>query len=749
MTPNIIGKTGALFIIALMLSIPFYSASVYAASLSITANSGQAGISNYLDGDGDVWRVEATIANAGSAVDPTKVQLKVGENSKAFNSCSEGALGAVCELLSPLTNGVAERETTFKVEYQFVDEAGSDTVASDSDIIRADGTAPLVTISNVRQAEGKVTANIKVDESVNQGAPFVGIQQIDILDAMTGALLDSQADFPPPKELFEEQVQLVFSGEGVRQIKVRAVDRLGHEKTAVSSVFSVDFVKPDIKIETLNFATLGEFIGEVIGRSDITVDIIESSDLSADQAGVVAFSEQASLQGQKAQCDPDEEQEILWHCTWEEVEVQPLEAVTVRIVVKDEFGNQAEESVTKNFVKDVSAPTADFFGTRRLFAGRSYVKSGENEVILQAQDQGADLSIAGIRANLGALGGGQFDVPDKCEATESTFNCVWETSKTFSSDGIVRIGLSKFQDRVGNQGEAGEVELVVDTAGPKVLNMSVFGVSDIGDKRYFQSNDQLKLDFFVSESSGLTILANLDGVVMDAKNMYTESKLTLGLGDGWRAFTEQDCEQVSESVWHCVIETEDLKSGPADDVRLELRVRDTAGNEATAWPEAVENAEFGGETSQGVVIFDLLGLSLEDNPDYWEVDKVKSQVPFVDLDTTELTSARVAYEVTLQSSSAAKINSLDLLGCENDGSIALGRQVVWNNQFVEGQASPVKFTLMVEFPPFNGKELFANKIRFLCFRLADSTYNCLLCVFSVSPVPTTVCCSRYPAQRDG
>ena len=104
---------------------------------------------------------------------------------------------------------------------------------------------------------------------------------------------------------------------------------------------------------------------------------------------------------------------------------------------------------------------------------------------------------------------------------------------------MLTFGLSKFEDNVGNEGEAPESEFMVDNTLPKVEQIELFGVSEAGEKEYFQSNDIFKIVLRVSESSGLRVLVNVNDLVLDAETKYSENEFIDE--DGWQIFTEEDC----------------------------------------------------------------------------------------------------------------------------------------------------------------------------------------------------------------
>ena len=739
MNPQKVWSVVGLFIIMLVISMPFYSAQAMAASVQITKNAGEQNIPRYLDAQGDAWVVEATITGSGvDTINPADVTIKIGNNEASFTSCSPGTLGIVCEYISPLTDGIQEAEYAFQVIYHFLNQVGVPGLVSNGDVIRSDGSAPLIVISHLQQnAQGQVEIDFTVNDKVRQGAPAVGIDTIEIVDADTGTVVQTITLPEIGKEQFNYRndggfsgiLQASLAGQGLKRIKVRAVDWLGHESSAPVRTFRADFVDPVIK-DNLNFTDFGRFVGDFVTSTDITVDIEESS-----VPTVIATSSLANLQGSEANCLEDTDTIGLWHCTWPNVEVNPQQdSISVTVTARDEFGNMAERTLTKTFTRDSSAPIVEFFGTERIFEDKSYVHRGRQRIILKVNEQGAGISAAGIRANLLALGRSNSEAPTECVDISSGIECYWDTSANVG-DGVIRIGLSTFEDHVGNLGLSTEAELVVDNSGPKVEKIELFG----GDKDYVQSNDQLKVRVRAIESSGMVILVNVNDVVMDAETTFPETHYTRNLvpTTGWQVFTDDMCEKVDDGAWNCEVFTNPVRSGPEQNMQIDVRVQDTAGNDASEWPEEAKNAELRAQHSGSATLtFDLLGLSLEDNPDYWEVARIAAMggsSNFIDLDVTALTFTRLPFEVRLnRANNNVEMVSVDLQGCappeqtagvstappggelppeegEQEVSVAqipvISRSLLYAGVSAEGEDAPVP-KIVLEFEPFDGKEMF-------------------------------------------
>lgn len=732
-------SVAGLFMITLILTLPFYSANALAASIQITKNQGDDGIRGFIDAQGDTWTVEATITGTVEQnIPPESVKLKIGQNEAPFQSCSAAALGTACEYISPLTDGVQEGEYPFQVVYNFRNNAGLADSVSNGEVIRADGSDPGIEFTHLQQnAQGQIELDFTVKDKVRTEAPAVGIRKIDIIDAESGNAVQSIPFAETGVQAYNYRndggfggiLQGTLSGEGLRRLKIHAEDWLGHQSTDAIRSFELDTVQPAV-LDSLNLTGLGRFMGTVIVTTDIEVDVQENNLLE-----VAASSDQASLQNSPADCEEDTDELGLWHCRWQNVEVLPEATVALSITAKDRFGNTATRLLSQSFVQDTSPPEIEFFGTERTFESRNYVqKAGTHRIILSIREQGAGMNEEGIRANLLALGRSSSEAPTACEQAAETFNCYWEVQRTFTSSGVARIGLSRFQDRVGNQGQLQEMEVFIDDAGPAVEKLEVVGVSDVGEKNYFQSNDRLKIEMKAVETTGLVILVNVNNVVNDARTLFPETVFTRSLSprDGWQVFTEDSCTR-EEGRWICEVATEPIKSGPQSGVKLEIRVQDTAGNDAASWPADARNAQRFSSQRNGPAeyFFDLLGLTEEENPDYWEVGRVVPLVD-VDLDVVELMPSRAPVRFTLRSDNGqAQVRGMDLLECvPEEGTTVpeISRALLQGSNFPEGTASPVSSNIIIEFSPFNGRQLFG--ISEGTFEKATALYTCRVLVYS-------------------
>ncbi len=692
--------------LVLLISLPVYSANVLAASLRITKNAGAAGVPGFIDANGDEWQVEATITGV-AAVQPEQVRLQVGPRSEPFNDCRSDTLGTVCSYQSQLSEGVPEGSYPFTVNYLEIRQSA---------VILADGSAPQVSHLQVAQ---------QTDGTINLGflaSDNGGLKRAAVLDEQNTVLQEIPVPAGQTQLSYNGQLQGINSGQGLRSIKVLATDQLGHESASSAVSFRTDFVAPTV--EKINITALGQFIGITSFRSDIVVDVRDASEFNYQLMRV--SSPQTSLQnanpGANA-CQRDRVEFDLWHCRFSQAVVNPAAEINFNIYVSDRFGNSNTVSQSLSYTVDSAPPLVIFFGSERVYEGQSYVNSHRNRIILKFKEEGAGITANGIRADLRGVGGLVSEAPDYFNAT--TQEAYWDITATA---GGAHINLVKFQDNAGNEDPQQLVEtaLIVDTSGPRVERLEFYGFSEASQHDYYQSQDQLKMEFTAREDSGLRVQVNLNELVDSAALKYPAR---LDLPAGWLELTQDDGCERAEGLWECkLLVPESLRSGTGRDVGLQLKIRDTSGNEAIAWGIDPRNIE--SKVSNGNYKIKLLGLSEEEDPDYWEVGKVKTSQSFVDLDTVNLAPARMQFSVPLRSLELnTEVLSVDLGSCEAlEGAPKLRSSLLYGGIAPGGEGNPT-VNVILEFEPFDGRQILSvnedNK-----FEKITANYQCQLKIFT-------------------
>ncbi len=618
-----------LWIIALVLGMPIYSADVLA-GITVTKNTGKAGIDNFIDGNGDTWKVEALVSPAPTDAKDVKVIVN-GADTKEFQSCTAGVSGSNCVYERTLSDGGLEGSYDFVVKHEYVDSGGDSH--SDSSInykLFADGSGPDIEFNGVKQQEdGKIFIDFEVKED---DSTDVGLKEVQVIDGTGKILAKFDKDL---KKTFDYSADsgngnllgVIFTGDDLKKIRIKATDLLGHSTLSSYRELFVDYVAP--KVSKLEFTKLGKFISDKTEITDMVVEFTEKSGLklSSVQASSDSFDKTIATTCVKKEKD-------LYLCTWKNLQIKPAASIPVTVTATDNYGNKVTEIVPNTFVTDTVAPTVTFFGTALQFDQKYYVKEGENEIKLDVSEQGSGIDEDGVRLNLAAFGGSVSAKATKCTDTDDGISCVWKFSSSFKS-GKFPVPISKLEDKLGNSGLLKEITLHADTKEPIVSEISMFA----GENDYFSIGDKPVINIKVGESNGLIFLVDVTEVYSNAAVLYPSSD---GVKDGIAVFDQTNCVE-DGSVFDCTLTLKEL-AGTFRDAQFSLTVMDTAGNEAELKKAKVTNLKV---KSTGLYGFEVLGVSDEVEPDFWEFVSANPSVKFVDIEATILAAQRIPFDIKI------------------------------------------------------------------------------------------------------
>jgi hypothetical protein len=680
-------KSMAVLMILLILVMPLSSASAMAIAVSVDKNTGEAGIPNFIDGDGDTWTIEVTFSDVPADFNQERAKIRVGNSLDDFDSCTAGLGTQTCTYLSPLTTGVAEGSFEFAVLYE--------EQALKSHVINVDSSGPKVSFTEIEQIDQDIHLDFSVDEKATN-APFVGIAKIEIMDG-DGKVLDTISDFTDKQQTYNYKessgtgTKAIFKveGDGNKFFKVRAVDNLGHSTTSTPKSLFVDYVGP--KVTDMNFTQIGKFIGSTGLTLDLTAVIEDSGVLTADD--IVATSSATDLKNTPASSCTKTGQKYV--CVWKFVEIKPEASFAVIITAIDSKKN--EGTLTKNFnlVKDTSPPVIEYFGTEHTYNNINYAAPGTNNVILILTEQGAGIESTNIRANLADLGGDSNQNPDECLPEEGRLYCVWKVGSPTKTD-TVRITLKEARDNVGNEAKLQAVDVKVDSVKPTVESV----ILESGGLDYVKGGSTIELKVVVNETAGLNVLVDVEDVVNDPEAVFGDNLFN----EHWAVFDETSCTR-TEGAWDCTFVIPQVRSSFLKNAILQLEVYDTAGNEAENYPVAENMEQY--TPNAGVYKLEILSVINEPNPDFWSVKPVKAN-NFVDLSSTKLTASRAIAKLSFKSKEATA-QQITITSCTApENAPPLRRQLLYGG--ANGVATSATATVVLELEPFDGTEFFKQEI---------------------------------------
>ena len=707
-------STIGLFIMCLMLSLPVYSAQTLAATVTITQNHGSDNFDGFLNGDGDVWTLEATLSNVEGEgdLDPSQVVLDLDSEEVAFTSCSGNLLSSTCSFESSLPTGIPEGVYPFSV--RLYNPTGSLELGSDTSSVISDASGPTYDFRTVEQNGDDVLLSFTVFE---EPATCVGLEEVEIIDADAGDVLqrieiseDELCEFEYSSDGGSNGIlSAQLSGEGLRHFRIKATDKFGHSTTSSSKALDTDFSAPQIELGSLELLSFGDFIGGTTQRTDVVVSINECNELVA----VAGSSEQINFVSDPSFTLVDS---CVWEAHWTGLEISPTgNVIAAEIVAEDENGNIGSAVISATFIQDVVAPRIEFIGTQRQFEGRSYAASGDESIIIAKINEGGSGIDPenGIALNLFTLdGSSDFETPDVCiETAQNDLECRWNVRATGSST-TKQVTLRLFEDRVGNEGDLQTFDVIVDSVNPIVQAIEFEAVSTQGRKDFFSSNDDVIVRVEVEEEAGLDVFVDARDMVMDAESkfqygfeidgVYEESEF-----DGWMRFNEQGCSRDGEThLWKCEFNVPSIKSGYDSNVPVEILVKDTAGNRADC--NNVLNDADNVEGNSCKYEMEIFALDEETQPDFWEIKSPDAKESFVDLDISELTHTRASYTLKPRSDIHASLVGADALTCtsESSGAPTVSRLVVFGGQ---GGVTVSSLSLLMEFAPFSPSSVLEDK----------------------------------------
>ena len=647
MKPN--AHRRAAFLIFLILSLPFYSAQVFA-DLAVTRNTGNAGVPNFIDAAGDTWTLEVSARNTGS-VAPSQLTV----NGFAFDRCTAAAGG------TQLCTYEFDYEDTriFEAAYPLdIRLRGSESAAAQ---VTADGSAPSVTNVVAQQAGDLVQVAFTVQE---RPASCVGLQRIELRDASGGAVLKSlegselagKVPAACGASTLIETVTLSGTSSGPRTVRVTAADRLNHSAGSSSNSFLFDRVAPNIIENSFRVGEFSSFVPAALVSAPLSVEVGEAGS----SLFVNATSAKLRLDNEPASCSRTDVVNNTFTCRWPERQVETGQSVSV-VVSASDGNNRQTKTLSVNLAVDSTAPVVQSFGTAQQVSGRSIAKPQNNTLVAVLAESQSGMRKERVKADLSGINAlyGTRQADD-CTLTGSLWRCSWSGISVQHSG---TIALVEARDAVGNAAQPASAEIELDTAAPvigEVLITALAGQS-AQSRDFFQSRDVLRVTFEVADATPVKGRADVSGIVSNGSIVQA-------------ACTRQAEKQV------CTLVTDRIKSGYVPDAQLVLIAEDVAGN-----------------IGQKTVSIEILGTDLETQPDFWSVGGVRCSPEGLDASTVKLASQRVFCTVPLESGSPdVTILSTQLVSCAGD-SEKLARAFAINN--FAGSTAP---QLVLELAPFEG-----------------------------------------------
>ena len=626
----------ASFLIVLVLTLPFYTTSVYA-GISKVSVKGADGIEGFAKLT-DFINLNVLASISGDTITNNQVILGI-EPSTQFDKCTPSADNNFeCTLRIP-DNGTEEFETTaipFTVNLLRDDSTIED---SKSGSLVIDNLAPQVKLS-ISKSKFSLMQDVIVDYDVADFAcndascndKCVGIKNIEIYTS-DGAF--RQAIVPATDKCnFKSNISIdseIF-GNGLNSVFAKATDNFNKVSAESSVTFNVDNAGPAIQEDSFEISRNGISLSTFSSLGvDVEVSVnIPGNDLNLNSviADLSELNSRSNLKNAKASCSAVEEG--LSACKWF-IELAPKTGGLKTIVINasDTAGNKESATISKLLSIDEKGPVVESLltSTEGILIGR---QSGNT--ITAVLDEASGLSADEVILHIGS----KQATATSCEK-ESQWVCRWE-SVSFGSSKSVQISIdSDTTDILGNPvADTQTVEVAVDGNAPVLKSINIVNVGGLTQAfpGFFKIGDKIAVVANLTEENEVIATADFSNFISDASN-------TAGF-----------CERTEEDEHICTWLTDSINLQASS--FMTFNFSDNAGNSL-------------------IITRNLKTFGLENAtvPDFWS-SSVLCSPSTIDRQLGPLINQRIFCQVNLRQKSTAKPVSTVFISpatCSGDTSI--------------------------------------------------------------------------------
>ena len=627
----------AIWMIMLVITLPMYSASVFASSISLENIRGGDDISGFR-GKVDVTKLDVLASVDGDTqIQPTQLQTFVNGIGPflVFDDCDDVGDPSRCtSARQTVLNG-----GDFTYEVRLFDDNNQFTGESASALIKVDDKAPQFSSFSVDKTltnEPRVQLTFSVQDTASNSDPLdcVGLGEVELFNNDFGGQSLGTIDLDETQCI--QTISQEFSspgGEGTFTVCGKVRDRLGQESSALTcATFTVDQSVPQVGGGVLKnvFGDEITFVGpnfvtalfEVnITDNDLVVNTIVADLSDLGQPTSVPVTKCDRLSGN------------LSRCTWQfsmflENTVNP----SVTVSGEDVAGNTFSTPVGLSLItKDVEGPVITSLTTDRgLFGGVAVVSKivtfrAEVDDVIGVNDGNIflDLSPVGLSVN---------EKADSCVEG----SCVW-ANKSLAISHNQRVTISttlSSEDDLGNKATAvRSLEIVADDEPPVIESLFVKKVA---------SQLDIPEGFFV-RGERVLVFGNVSDDTVVSGAIFTDV-----FGDVEPP--SADCttlENGTVNLFFCLFDTPPIATSGPRDATLVVRFEDFAGN----------------SVSQPAEIF-ISGVIDDPSPNFFESVAVCSP-SFIDRQFAEVISQREFCGVELQPIGVDAVPlDVTFVGCE-------------------------------------------------------------------------------------
>ncbi|MBI2128816.1 hypothetical protein HYU07_01120 [Candidatus Woesearchaeota archaeon] len=563
----------ASLLIFLILTLPFYTANVFATGIAVNSIYGSNGVQGYRKAtDSTNVDVDAQI-DGDSSIVPSQVTFGVGD---VFSSCRNMGASFNCSY----------RSTSFTVDaksYSYTIHLYNDTgteVITAATTITIDNIAPTAAV-DVLQNGTNANSNISITYSAADTAcadssctgKCSGIKEIKLYKYDAANLIETipiNTKECSNGAAISRSASLFNYGNGSTQACVVAYDNIGQASSLICDGFIVDSSAP--AISSLQILSNGKAV-TYVGKNGITADV--SVQITDSGTGLNANSVRAGF----SQLNPSYASIVyaaattgggcalssgINYCTWKSININATSGVSINFYADDNSGNNGSAALAYSFSADTSSPQVTYIGTNHSYGNISYASGLHKETVKATiTESGSGLEKENVKLNFQDIGGATSVAATNCSSSSSTYTCAWDDIDFSAADDSAekKLWVDSIKDNTGTSAEGityGKVK--IDKTAPVISN--VYNISSSGICA--TSNDALAFYAAVSDNSGI------------APSFTVNASPISSLGD-----VIGSCVNISSSTWNCSAIIQSLYS-TAIETTVNVYAKDFAGNDASA-----------------------------------------------------------------------------------------------------------------------------------------------------------------------
>ncbi|HIH05065.1 TPA: hypothetical protein HA281_02280 [Candidatus Woesearchaeota archaeon] len=631
----------AAFIIALVISLPFYAADVFAdGAIGSVAAKGKDNVNGVMRAtDGLV--IEAAITGLAGTALPSQVRLGTSQN---FDTCSRGMNGSLCRIRFPPSGEQTFDAKEMPFTVTLFDESNA-TLDSKPGSVLVDGAKPtfaFTSISSQNAGNEDITFSYTAKDTACQDSSCSGkcsgIRKVEFftLDNAFNDMVDVNTRSCTYSSTYVKPASSFATGQAA--LFARVTDMVGQASNPLSITFAVDATGPLFLPDSMKILYRGKDLSYFVpGKSFPAIVQVNITDSALNANAVVGSFQDlnpadASVRNARGRCASTGPN--VSTCTWN-INLRISTAGLKQLIfnASDSKGNYEAATFVRTFTADTTGPQV-----------LSIAGAGSAGDTLFARPMGS-LQAAITENGAGMLPGemllsvqGQQVAATNCTAT----SCTWDNVPL--TEGAEEVSISSSSaDILGNKALSFSQAITVDSRAPEIRKVIIQGIGGLtGVPSDFAAvGDRIGILVNVSEET------QMGGITADLSDFIPNAAAAQGT-----------CENAGTNMFLCTIVSDPVEMAATGTVVI--TASDAAGNSAT-FQKPMQT--YGVDTSTA--------------PNYWS-SSVSCSPQALDRELGPLIEQRVYCTVMLYRRSGQttpKTIDISFAGCTGDGAGSNGNLI--------------------------------------------------------------------------